>query len=420
MPRLSLHASCKTKHTPAGEIPVEWGHVRFGDIATFRNGLNFLASDSGERIKVVGVGDFQKRFRISFAGLETVQVGESVNEADLLEDGDLLFVRSNGSKDLIGRCLLIDNVSERVSFSGFTIRGRLQQNKILPVFAGLYFQSGGAKGAISVAGGGTNISNLSQAILSQLPIPIPPVAEQQKIADILGTWDEALEKLDALISAKERRKQTLMQQLLTGQRRLPGYSMRWPNQRFVELMRSEDRYVTFDDDHLYHLVSARRRAEGVFFREALYGRDIKTKVMKQVRSGDFLISRMQVVHGGLGVVPPECDLYYASDSYEVLVPRDPEKLSTRYINHLCRTRRFWHHALVCSHGVHIEKMTFVMADFEHEKFLIPEFAEQVAIADFLDTADAELRLLDQQRTALDQQKRGLMQQLLTGKVRVSI
>jgi len=119
------------------------------------------------------------------------------------------------------------------------------------------------------------------------------------------------------------------------------------------------------------------------------------------------------------VVPKECDGYYASDSYEVLVPRDTKTLSPRFIGHLCKTRRFWHHALVCSHGVHIEKMTFVMRDFENEKFSIPEFIEQRAIAAVLDTADVELRLLRQQRAALDHQKRGLMQKLLTGQLRVS-
>jgi type I restriction enzyme S subunit len=252
-----------------------------------------------------------------------------------------------------------------------------------------------------------------------LPLILPPLSEQLKIADILGTWDEALEKLDALIAAKARCKQALMQQLLTGHRRLPGFSKPWKQTRFGDLMKSEDRYADFDDDHLYHLVSARRRAEGVFLREALHGRDIKTKVMKQVRAADLIISRMQVVHGGLGVVPPECDGYYASDSYEVLVPRDPSKLSPRFMSHLCRTRRFWHHALVCSHGVHIEKMTFVMSDFEYERFTVPEFAEQIAIADVLDAADAEIRLLRDQRTAVEEQKRGLMQQLLTGKVRTT-
>lgn len=262
--------------------------------------------------------------------------------------------------------------------------------------------------------------HLNVGAVSKMLIPLPDLRMQRKLADIFGSWDDTLEMLEALIAAKERRKLGLMRQLLTGKRRLPGFSKPWEKHCFGELMRTEDRYVTFDDDQLYQLVSARRRAEGVFFREALHGRDIKTKVMKQVRAGDFIISRMQVVHGGLGVVPPECDGYYASDSYEVLVPRDATALSTRFIGHLCRTRRFWHHALVCSHGVHIEKMTFVMADFEHEKFLIPEFREQNAIADVLDATDSELRLLRKQRTEFDQEKRGLMQQLLTGKRRVKV
>lgn len=252
-------------------------------------------------------------------------------------------------------------------------------------------------------------------------VATPPLAEQRKIADILGTWDAALEKLDALIAAKTRRKQGLMQQLLTGKRRLPGFQGEWKRVRFVELMKPEERYASFSDDMLYKLISVRRRAEGVFFREALFGRDIKTKVLKMVRTGDFLISRMQVVHGAIGTVPPEYDGHYASDSYEVLVPRNRAKIDIRFLDHVSRSAAFWNRAYICSHGVHIEKMTFVMQDFEQEKFLIPPtLAEQTAIASVLDTADAELRLLRQQRAALDQQKRGLMQHLLTGKVRVRV
>jgi len=77
-------------------------------------------------------------------------------------------------------------------------------------------------------------------------------------------------------------------------------------------------------------------------------------------------------------------------------------------------------ARVASTGVHIEKLIFDPTVFLREKIRIPgNVKEQAAIAAILDTADAELRLLRQQRTALDQQKRGLMQQLLTGRIRVS-
>lgn len=263
-------------------------------------------------------------------------------------------------------------------------------------------------------------ANLNAGALREYTLDLPPLSEQRKIADILTTWDEALAKLDALIEAQERRKTAIMQQLLTGRRRLKGFSKPWKRFRFSELLEAQDRYVEFDDDHTYSLVSIRRRSGGVFFREALQGGDIKTKVMKRVHSGDFLISRMQVVHGALGMVRPECDGMYASDSYDVLVAKDDKILYIPFLDWMSRMRSFWHLAYISSHGVHIEKMTFKLSDFMHEKISLPsDLEEQRRIAAILDTADQQITLLRTQRTALDQQKRGLMQRLLKGKLRVN-
>jgi type I restriction enzyme S subunit len=263
--------------------------------------------------------------------------------------------------------------------------------------------------------------NLTLELCRLLPLALPPTKEMASIVKILATWDEALTQLDALIEAQERRKKALMQQLLTGRSRLNGFTEAWPRYRFSELLEPQDRYVEFDDEHTYSLVSIRRRSGGVFFREALQGGDIKTKVMKRVHTGDFLISRMQVVHGGLGMVRPECDGMFASDSYDVLIAKDPNLLHMPFLDWMSRQHSFWHLAYISSHGVHIEKMTFKLSDFMHEKITIPgDLNEQRQIAAILDTAQSELTLLRTQRTALDQQKRGLMQRLLTGKLRVKI
>jgi type I restriction enzyme S subunit len=269
--------------------------------------------------------------------------------------------------------------------------------------------------------GGLAQQHLNVGAFQKLRVPLPPLPEQRKIADILSTWDEALARIDALIEAQERRKNALMQQLLTGRRRLKGFSRAWKRFRFSELLEPQDRYVKFDDDHTYSLVSIRRRSGGVFFREALQGGDIKTKVMKRVHTGDFLISRMQVVHGGLGMVRPECDGMYASDSYDVLITKNDRVLHMPFLDWMSRMRSFWHLAYISSHGVHIEKMTFKLSDFMHEKITLPsDLEEQRQIAAILDTADQQIALLRAQRTTLDQQKRGLMQRLLTGKLRTKL
>jgi len=266
---------------------------------------------------------------------------------------------------------------------------------------------------------GQAVTGINIGSVRQLVIPVPPLSEQREIADIVYAWKNTLKLLGALIDSKERRKKALMQQLLTGKTRLKGFSKPWIRHRFLDLLEIQDRYVQFDDEHTYQLVSIRRRSGGIFHREALRGSEIMTKVMKLVHTGDFLISRMQVVHGALGMVRPECDGMYASDSYDVMVAKDPGRLYMPFLDWMSRLKSFWHLAYISSHGVHIEKMTFKLADFMLEKITIPaEIEEQRRIVSVLDACDHEITLIRNQRAALDQQKRGLMQRLLTGKLRV--
>ena len=222
------------------------------------------------------------------------------------------------------------------------------------------------------------------------------------------------------MAAKVERKQGLMQQLLTGKIRLKEFNgERWRTHRLGDLLQEVDRYVTFDDDHTYRLASIRRRSEGLFFREALKGKDIKTKVMKTIRTGDFILSKMQVVHGAWGLVTPEFDGMFVSDSYISLVPKDGSPLKIEFLNYLSQMRLLRHMAYICSHGVHIEKMTFNLEDFLHEKITIPPtLDEQTKIVGVLSACDAEINLLEKQLEAMKEQKRGLMQKLLTGEIRV--
>jgi type I restriction enzyme, S subunit len=101
-----------------------------------------------------------------------------------------------------------------------TLRGK--EGTLDNRFLKQYLLSPSGQRQVDLRGTGSTAKGIKQSSLKTVPIRRPPLPEQQKIADILGTWDEALEKLDALIAAKDRRKHALMQQLLTGKRRLPG------------------------------------------------------------------------------------------------------------------------------------------------------------------------------------------------------
>lgn len=258
--------------------------------------------------------------------------------------------------------------------------------------------------------------------LGNLTVDLPPLPEQQKIAEILGACDEAIEAQERLIAQKQQRKKGLMQKLLTGDVRFPEFEgTNWKEVSIGSLLKEVKRPVAWDDDEKYKLLSLRRRSGGPFARESLYGRDIKTKTLKTVNTGDFLIAKMQVTHGALGMVTPEFDQYKVSASYICLVPQDPDRFDIRFFNYLSQTPYIWHLAYVASYGVTIEKMTFVPKDFIKKKILVPPTKEETtAIADFIDSLNEEIALQQKQLEQLKQQKKGLMQQLLTGKVRVKV
>ena len=99
-----------------------WKSVPLGSIADFRNGVNFTKANFGQGIKVINVKDFQERFKPSYEELGEINPNGVVRENDLLKENDIVFVRSNGNRQLIGRSLLIKGASDPISHSAFTIR----------------------------------------------------------------------------------------------------------------------------------------------------------------------------------------------------------------------------------------------------------------------------------------------------------
>jgi type I restriction enzyme M protein len=114
-------------------------------------------------------------------GLDEVHLDSPLADDYLVKAGDILFVRSNGNPDLVGRSIIVPPTTEPTTFSGFTIRGRIEDARALPIFYAHFFKSRDFAEMIKTVGRGANIRNLSQAILNELKIPLPPLATQQAI-----------------------------------------------------------------------------------------------------------------------------------------------------------------------------------------------------------------------------------------------
>lgn len=267
---------------------------------------------------------------------------------------------------------------------------------------------------------GGNREGLNYDQIRSIKFSLPPLPEQRKIADILSTWYQALETLEALIAAKDRQKQALMQQLLTGKTRVKGAKGKWKKVHMGDVLERVFRHIDWHADLPLNLVSLRRRCGGLFRRPDVKGSEYKTQDLHEIRAGDFLISKRQVVHGAWGYVTPEFEGGHVSKEYAIFDNRASDKLHMPFFAWLAQTRRLIRLARVSSTGVHIEKLIFDPNVFLRESIRIPAtLDEQQQIAAILDTADQEINLLRTQRASIDQQKRGLMQRLLTGKLRVN-
>ncbi|MCB7481606.1 restriction endonuclease subunit S [Christiangramia sediminis] len=169
-----------------------WENIKFGTIASFRNGLNFTKNSHGKGLKLIGVPDFQDYFKPVYRSLSEISIIETLKEDDYLKKGDILFVRSNGNKALVGRSLFIDKPITAV-FSGFCIRARIISKGVCPLFYAYFSRTEKFRALLSAASGGTNIQNLNQKILNNVLVPRPPIEIQQKIASILSAYDDLIE-----------------------------------------------------------------------------------------------------------------------------------------------------------------------------------------------------------------------------------
>jgi type I restriction enzyme, S subunit len=180
-----------------------WPRKLLGELADFRNGVNYNKSSFGRGIKVVGVSNFQDYLKPRYRELEEINPEGIVGERNLLRDEDIVFVRSNGNRELIGRSLFIEQPPFPLTHSAFTIRLRFISPAAWPRFYAYCFRSATIRGALSAHGGGTNISNLNQDILGALEVPCPPLAVQRSIASILSAYDDLIENCQRRIRILE-------------------------------------------------------------------------------------------------------------------------------------------------------------------------------------------------------------------------
>ena len=175
-----------------GDNPIEngkWKFEKLGNLGLCKNGMNFSYEDNGFEINCLGVGDFKDNAVISNCEkLPVISLNEKPSEEYLLKDNDIVFVRSNGNKELVGRSVLV-HPRVLTTFSGFCIRFRLSTDSINHLFLLQFLKMPNTRK--NMAGRGANIQNLNQQILSNLDILVPQIELQNDFAAFVQQIDKS-------------------------------------------------------------------------------------------------------------------------------------------------------------------------------------------------------------------------------------
>lgn len=203
------------KETEIGLIPKDWEIIKFGNIAEFKNGINFPKSAKGEKgILTIDVKNMYGNG--CYVNLDSLyRVDKKFSNDYNLISGDLLFVRSSLMQEGVGWTSLFKANNENVTFCGFIIRARINTNDFSKEYLTQYFRSDVARETLVAGSGKVAITNINQGLLSNLIIPKPKLIEQEAIAQILSTIQQSIEKQQQLIEATTELKRALMNKLFT-------------------------------------------------------------------------------------------------------------------------------------------------------------------------------------------------------------
>ncbi len=401
-------------------VPTNWHFIKLGEACAFSQGVQIdLEKQKAEPF--FGGIPFLRIENYTQSSTDIRYIPESLSKNKVICEDDVVVVRYGATAGFVGKGLkgVLANNLFKVEPRADLLTKQFLFIKLKEPKAFRYFQNAMFGGAMPA---------LSFSMVSPFKILLPPLEEQKKIAEILGTWDRAIEELTGLIAEKKELKRGLMQRLLTGTQRLPGFTQPWNNTKLGDIGIITSAGVdkkSIEGEKAVKLLNYM----DVYKKDFLFASDVNMDVTASDRQiancnlkrGDVFFTpssetRDDIAHSAVVMEDVVNGVY----SYHIIRLRPTIDIDMKYTAYAFKTGMFYKQAYALCEG---SGQRYVLSQnyFRNMKIYIPfDSAEQKAIADVLSKADAEIDLLNQQLDLLKEQKRGLMQKLLTGEIRVKV
>ncbi len=407
------------KHTPLGWIPKEWEISRLDKLGAFKNGINKEKEDFGHGHSLVGLMDIFGISRV-YNNKQYSLVNSTIKERKdySLKAGDVLFVRSSVKPEGVGLTSLICEDIPDAVFSGFIIRFRSNGELENEYKAHCFFEEGFRKRLLNKSTISAN-TNINQVALSSLIIPIPKKIEQRRIAAILSTWDEAITKTQQLIAQLQQRNKGLMQQLLTGKKRLKAFEKtKWKLKLLSDCLNYTPREVPKPSSNFLAL-GIRSHGKGIFHKNDFDPAVIAMEALYEVKENDLIVNITFAWEQAIAIAGKEDEGGLVSHRFPTYTFKTKSAIPA-YFKFLIIQKNFKYMLDLISPGGAGRNRVMSKNNFLKLEIEIPDVNEQKMIADILNSALNEVKLNQEKLLILQQQKKGLMQKLLTGEVRVKL
>lgn len=396
----SLRVRPSYKQTEVGVIPEEWDVVPIGSLGTFSKGQGIRKDEaaSGE-IPCVRYGEIYTHHNDHVRSFNSFISAHVAKSSKRLKNGDLLFAGSGETKEEIGKCVAFLEDIETYAGGDIVI---LSPRKGHSPFFGYLFNAPIIARQKASKGQGDAVVHISASALSSIKIPLPPSkAEQRAIASALSDVDVLLAKLDQLIAKKRDIKQAAMQQLLTGKQRLPGFSGKWEVKRLGGVS---------------HIKTGKKNNEDKI-EEGAYPFFVRSQTVERINSYCFDGEAILVPgEGGIGSI-----FHYINGKFDyhqrVYKISDFDAETSGMFIYFCMLQTFNNHAMRNSVKATVDSLR--LPTFQEFEFgAPPTIEEQTAIATVLSDMDAEIAALEARLDKTRSLKQGMMQELLTGNIRL--
>ena len=395
-----------------------WDYTLVGDIFEFKNGLNKGKEFFGYGTPIVNYTDVYKKRALTKTDIN----GKVSLEADEIKRfearrNDVFFTRTSETPEEVGMSSVLLEDIEGCVFSGFVLRARPKNNMLNPQYCKYCFSTPEIRSAIILGCTYTTRALTNGKQLSAISMPIPPLEEQKRIAEALSDADSMISSLEKLIAKKKAVKQGAMQELLTGKKRLPGFAGEWAHMelgKYGSLMKETINPQLSSSEYFWEY-SMPAFDEG---RTPIKQKGADMHSNRTVICGKVLLfNKLNVRQKRIWLIDQCRDSAVCSSEF---LPYKSDVINLELLSQILYTDKVTLEFIGMSTGTsNSQKRITPDAFLEYKVYLPVNEKEQAVIANVFSCMDNEIEALEQKLEKTRQIKQGMMQQLLTGKIRIN-